>query len=113
MLYNICSISNNFSNDNMNGKLPYHYGDGKKYYQMTSAYNGENNFAANAQAFGFEIAYQLRQMSDTEYKKLVDVWLEKVKTTCYEDVQTRVEGEYVGGLDLDFSEFVAQRPYNE
>ena len=52
-------------------------------------------------------------MSEKEYKELVDVWLEKVKETCYEDVQTRVEGEYVGGLNLDFSEFVAQRPYNE
>lgn len=52
-------------------------------------------------------------MSDMEYTELVNVWLEKVKNTCYEDVKTRVDGDYVGGLDLDFSGFVAQRPYNE
>lgn len=83
---------------------------------MKSAINGSSSTISHvivAHAFGFEIAYQLRRMSDKDYKDLVDVWLEKVKTTCYEDVKTRVVGEYDGDLNLDFSEFVAQRGYNE
>ena len=78
---------------------------------MTESCSGSDSNARFGQAVGFEIACQLRQMSDNEYQELVNVWLDKVKKTCYEDVKTRVEGEYVGGLDLDFSKCVAQRPY--